>query len=480
MALLDAADRGQDPRAKCAISADAAGSAQCLQRRAHAQPRPALDRGARSESGVCGARARSHGRSRRRRARHAGRAAELEPGLRAEALRELGTQGAAGQKPLWAAFDRALSAVPDDATLTGENYGPLAALVDALSPPILGSGAQLQALAELAIADTDSLTLKRRKVHLRCAAAALLAGSNYQSARLLACDPAKDSLTRELFVLRVLTREKLRGARKKAYLRSAHADDAALREAALERLAEHPELPEAYAVLADALGAKALGVVASAAHLLSSYPERAARTVDDSDDLHAAPKPDPSVIQALTAAYAAATQRHSVEVQSLLLDAIGALQILSLKDDANVACSSDNPTLREHAQKALRLLGEQARRCDEFEPSTLSAASTAESGRSLLTFDTDAGPLTIRTRLELCADGRRARRRLGPARVLRRYPGAPRGAGFRRPIRRPGRRRLRWGRTTAPALRDLAHPVSDVARWAWRCPAATPARASYS
>ena len=320
---------------------------------------------------------------------------ELGAGLRAEALRELGTQGAAGQKPLWAAFDRALSAVPDDATLAGENYGPLAALLDALAPPILGSGALLQALAELAVAATDSLTLKRRKVHLRCAAAALLAGSNYQSARLLACDPAKDSLTRELFVLRVLTREKLRGARKAAYLRSAHADDATLREAALERLAEHPELPEAYAVLADALGAKALGVVASAAHLLASYPERAARTVDDSDDLHAAPKPDASVIQALSAAYAGATQRHSVEAQSLLLDAIGALQILSLKVNANLACSSDNPTLREHAQKALRLLGEQARRCDQFEPSTLPAASTAESGRSLLTFDTDAGPLTI-------------------------------------------------------------------------------------
>ena len=320
---------------------------------------------------------------------------ELEPGLRAQAWRELGTQGAIAQKPLFTAFADSYASLPDDATLQSENYGPLAALLDALSPPILGSGNQLQALAELAIADADPAPLKRRKVHLRCSAAALLAGSNYQNPRLLVCDPAADSSQRELAVLRVLSREKLRGARKKAYLLRAHGADALVRQAAIERLSEHPELNEGYAILADALGAKALGVVASAAHLLASYPERAARTVDESSDAHAAPKPDPSVIQALTAAYASATQRHSIEVQSTLLDAIGALQILSLKESVNVACSSDNPTLREHAQQTLRLLGEQARRCDEFKVSTAGAPPLPSAGRSLLTLETDAGPLTI-------------------------------------------------------------------------------------
>jgi len=323
---------------------------------------------------------------------------ELSAGLRAEALRELGSQGAAGQKPLWAAFDSWLATLPDDAFLDSANYGPLAALVDALSPPILGSGSKLQALAELAIAASDSATLKRRKIHLRCSAAALLAGSNYQSSRLLACDPTLGSTALELAVLRVLTREKLRGARKKAYLLRARAADPVIREAALERLAEHPELNEAYAILADALAANALGVVASAAHLLAAYPERAARTIDEGGDPHGAPKPDSSVIQALTAAYATVSARHEIEVQSQLLDAIGALQILSLKAGANVACSSDNPTLREHAQKALRLLGEQARRCDDFKPSapgtTLTlAAPNAE--RSVLTLETDAGPLSL-------------------------------------------------------------------------------------
>ncbi|HEY0469614.1 MAG TPA: peptidylprolyl isomerase [Polyangiaceae bacterium] len=396
VALLDAADRGQEPLLHNALfpltrlarlNASSAERTRALAQRSIAARAPNLEFALRvlAKTGEAGAALLGTLAAQR----------ELEPGLRAQALRELGTQGAAGQQPLWAAFDAVFKSAPDDAALANENYGPLAALIDALSPPILGSGKQLQALAELPFSATDSLTLQRRKVHLRCSAAALLAGSDYRNARLLACDPAETSVVRELAVLRVLAREKLRGARKKAYLLRAHADDVRLREAALERLAEHPELREAYTVLAEALGAKALGVVASAASVLASYPERAARTPDDESDAHAAPKPDASVIQALTAAYAAATARHSIEAQSLLLDAIGALQILSLKDSANAACSSDNPTLREHAQKALRLLGEQARRCDEFKPSESPPFNLASSGRSLLSFETDAGPLTI-------------------------------------------------------------------------------------
>jgi cyclophilin family peptidyl-prolyl cis-trans isomerase len=323
---------------------------------------------------------------------------ELSPSLRAQAVRELGAQGVAAQKPLWAAFDSVLETLPDDAALHGESYGLLAALLDALSPPILGSASKLAALAEFAVTEADPPTLKRRKVHVRCTAAALLSGSNYRNQRLLNCDPAQGGTAGELAVLRVLTREKLRGARKKAYLLRARSGDVRLREAAIERLAEHPEFDEAYAVLADALGAGADGVVASAAHLLSSYPERAAQSLDEGGDAHAAPKPDTSVIQALTAAYAKASAGHNVEVQSALLDAIGALQLLSLKERVNTACSSENPTLREHAQKALRLLGEQARRCDDWKPATAAPPaleSTLVAARSVLSLETDAGPLTL-------------------------------------------------------------------------------------
>jgi cyclophilin family peptidyl-prolyl cis-trans isomerase len=197
-------------------------------------------------------------------------------------------------------------------------------------------------------------------------------------------------------VLSVLGRDKLRGARKQAYLQRASAKDGPVREAALELIAEHAELGEAYRVLAEALAAKSLGVVASAAHVLARYPERANRSADASSEAHSAPRPDSSVVQALAPAYAAAREQNSIEVQSLLLDAIGALQILSLKESVNAACSSDNPTLREHAEKALHLLGEQGRQCDQFTPSKDSSDNAEpSSARVQLDLDTDAGPLTI-------------------------------------------------------------------------------------
>ncbi|MEO8904642.1 MAG: peptidylprolyl isomerase [Polyangiaceae bacterium] len=317
----------------------------------------------------------------------------VSAGLRAQAARELSTQAATGQRALWAAFDAAFPESPSDAELAGGSYGPWSALLDALQPPALSSDPKLQALAQLPIGAQDSAALKRRKVHVRCTAAALLAGSNYQNARLLACDPAAESPARDLAVLAVLGRDTLSGRRKQAYLQRAGSTNGPLREAAIQLLEQHAELREAYRVLAEALSAKALGVVATAARVLASYPERAGRL--SGPDAHDAPKPDPSVVQALAPAYAAARERHSVEVQSLLLDAIGALQLLSLKEAVNGACTSDNPTLREHAEKALRLLGEQNRRCDQFVPGKDSNTGSGALQKETLTLDTEAGNLTI-------------------------------------------------------------------------------------
>ncbi|MEP7050445.1 MAG: peptidylprolyl isomerase [Pseudomonadota bacterium] len=322
--------------------------------------------------------------------------ATVSSALRAQAVRELATQGSAAQRPLWAAFDGTVSQGPSDAELLSDSYGAFSALLDALQPPALSAGVKLHALAQLTLGNGDSASLSRRKVHVRCTSAALIAGADYQNAHLLACDPALDSPARELAVLAVLGRGKLSGRRKQAYLQRASSPNAALREAALELLGPHAELAEAYRVLADALAAKELGVVASAARVLSGYPERAGRVLGA--DAHDAPKPDPSVVQALAPAYAAAGQRHSVEVQSLLLDAIGALQVLNMKDAVNGACSSDNPTLREHAERTLHLLGEQSRRCDQFVPGTGTGTGTAPDAvteRELLTLETETGNLTI-------------------------------------------------------------------------------------
>ncbi|MEO6602141.1 MAG: peptidylprolyl isomerase [Polyangiaceae bacterium] len=320
---------------------------------------------------------------------------QLAPVLRAQAARELAALETAGQRALWSAFDNAQVSALSDPEMSGEAYGPFSSLLDALQPPILSSGAKLQAFANFALGTPGAESLTRRKVHVRCTAAALLAGSNFQNAQLLACDPAKDSRERELAVLRVIGRGKLRGARKTAYLTRARASDDIVREAALAQLSEHNELGEAYQLLAEALAAKSLGVVASAAHVLARYPERAAHDAEASSDAHGAPNPDPSVVKVLSQAYADAGARGSVEVQSLLLDAIGALQILSLKEAANSACTSDNPTLREHAQKALRLLGEQVRRCDAPKPQPGAASAPPAAANAQLALETDVGPLTL-------------------------------------------------------------------------------------
>lgn len=315
--------------------------------------------------------------------------------LRAEATRELTALGPSSQATLWSAFDKLPLDKPTDADLLDATFGPTSALVAALAPPISSSGAKLQALTDLPIADADSPTLKRRKIQLRCAAAALLAGSNPQSQRLMSCDPAKESRARTLGVIAVLGRDKIRGARKQTYVELTRSTDVVVREAALALLGAHGEVPEAFRLLAEALGAKSLGVVASAASVLTAYPERAARAPEPDGAAHAAPNPDPSVVQALTGAYAAAAEQHNVEVQSLLLDATGALQILSLKPAVNEACISTSPTLREHAEKSLRLLGEQSRRCDKATPDPSAHPSPAAAATTELTFETEAGTLSI-------------------------------------------------------------------------------------
>lgn len=321
--------------------------------------------------------------------------AELTPGLRAEAIHELSTLGDPGRRALWAAFNRLPGRTLSDADWEGTNYGPFRALLDALSPPIVGSDAQLLALSALTLAEQDSRSVRQRKVRARCTAAALLAGSNYRDPRLLACDPVEGSPIRELSVLRVIGRERLRGARKLAYLLYTRATSDPVRAAAIEQLAEHRELGEAHQVLADALAHRSPGVVASAARVLASYPERALRATDPKRDTPNAPNPDQSIILALGSAYGEARAKNRVEIQSLLLDAIGALQILTLKDACNSACQSDNPTLREHAERALHSLGEQSRRCTSFTPEVRSSVRAPSTSHSLLRLETDAGPLTL-------------------------------------------------------------------------------------
>lgn len=311
------------------------------------------------------------------------------PSERADAARSLGRLGAAGQAALGEAVAKLLE---DPATITrdkllGADFGVLVTALGALQPPGGKAAPALGKLAELPFGDGKAL--ERRTVALRCRAAALLADKGSQSARLAACDRNTGNRTASLAVLDVLSRGQLRGSRLARYKELASSGDAVVQKRALELLGSHAEVAGAPALLADALASRAPGVVATAAEVLSRYPDRAS-----SDRTAAAP--DPAVVKALGGALESWKLAPMIEVRGALIEAAGSLQLLGAKPRLEAECASDNPTLREAAEKSLRLLGDAGRRCDPPPPGPApDELADLVTGPLRLTFETDVGPLYL-------------------------------------------------------------------------------------
>src|SRR6185369_17920329 len=87
----------------------------------------------------------------------------------------------------------------------------------------------------------------------------------------------------------------------------------------------------------------------------------------------------------------------NIEVRTNLFDAAARLGLLTAKPRLEVACQSDNPTLREHAERALHLLGDRERRCTTFEPPAAAPAELAHAERAPvhLELETDAGTFAL-------------------------------------------------------------------------------------
>jgi cyclophilin family peptidyl-prolyl cis-trans isomerase len=231
---------------------------------------------------------------------------------------------------------------------------------------------------------------------LRCRAAALLAGRASANVRLLSCDPSPAGQQREggLALLQVLGRGPLDGARATRFLELARSSDRVVREAALELLSSHEEVPQIPELLARALSAPEAGVRATAAKVLARYPSRAEMASAAGEEAQSATKPaHPKVVQALTRAIGEAGQTQNIELQSALLDAAASLELLGAKPALERACASTNPTLRKHAELGLAALGDRGHRC----PNVVATETwTGAPPAALeLEFDTDAGPLTI-------------------------------------------------------------------------------------
>jgi uncharacterized SAM-binding protein YcdF (DUF218 family)/cyclophilin family peptidyl-prolyl cis-trans isomerase len=315
---------------------------------------------------------------------------------RADAARALAALGAAGQPELAAALKSRAPALIDNRAWLTTQYGVVLSLLDALEPKS-GDPGVLSALAQYPWTD-EPLPALHRIIALRCRAAALLAGSASQSARLLECDPRPPAEAREgsLALLKVLARGPLGKGRGARFQELARSEDPVVREAALELLSAHDEVPNIPELLASALSAKTAGVRATAAKLLARYPARAQSVVPTKgDDKPAATPPtDPRVVQALTQQLGeVATTSNNIELSAWLLDAAAALELLGGRPAFERACASSSPTLREHAERGFAALGEPKRHC----PSVPGAESwtSAHTGDFRLDFTTDLGPLSL-------------------------------------------------------------------------------------
>jgi len=264
--------------------------------------------------------------------------------------------------------------------------------LEGIALPLGGAKQSLTQLQELALPPASAPGARRRVVVLRCRAASLLAGSASAAARLLDCDPEPNGQLGQLARISVLDRAPLVGARLRSWARFTDSEMPLVRQAALRLLGSHAEAAVAPQVLMNALAAETPGTVATAAQILAAFPERGS-----SEPGRAGAHPE--LIQALQKALRTAHERSSIETLSALLDAAGSLQLLSAKPALEGYCTSDQPTLRLHAERALDRLGDKSRRCESFTPSAKAPPEAARAAQLKqpvkLALKTDVGELSM-------------------------------------------------------------------------------------
>jgi cyclophilin family peptidyl-prolyl cis-trans isomerase len=335
----------------------------------------------------------------------------FSPAERADAARALRTMGDDGRA---AAADALAQLVPgrdplELSRLGGDDYGILSSLVASLGSDVpKRSEPSLFALAALTAPGTPPVSLARRLAELRCGAAVALAKGAYDSDVLKRCD-AESSEASERARLAALLRRALVGDRRNAWRAFTKSDHVKVREAALEAIADHPELGDSgRAALAEALQAKRGGIVATAAEVIHAHPERVMVLAEREKRAALDPSSPPptanparaldgSIGLALGVALDRAWPEDLVETRASLLDAAVAVSFDRARAAATAACHDPNATMRERATKALRDLGDDAKPCS---PPADPGAAAPELGHTLphetrVTFKTDAGDLAI-------------------------------------------------------------------------------------
>ncbi|HKQ71510.1 MAG TPA: HEAT repeat domain-containing protein [Polyangiaceae bacterium] len=274
---------------------------------------------------------------------------------RIEAAHGLARQGAMGQRALGDALP-ALVPSRDPvalAALATSSFGPLIATLDSLDGEKPASRHGLYELAAFGVPKGAPPLLVRRIARVRCRAAVLLVNSSADEPVLRRCDPEEEGVIGLRAVLDVIAKRPLQGTKLAVFRRFLESGNARLREAAIELLASHPEVRDVGSVVRAALAAKEPGVVATAAQFVAAHPDRVAADVGAAlgDALERGFAPD------------------DIETIAALFDALGALRVEAARPKLEGYCRHPNPALREHALRALSLLGG-TKGCQGTEPST--------------------------------------------------------------------------------------------------------------
>src|SRR5882724_9862526 len=268
------------------------------------------------------------------------------PAERTEAARGLGRLGDEGQRALAQALTIIVPARdPLAMTALGTSaYGPLVVALQALAKPELpGMRKLLFELAAVIVPSGAPPSLARRLVTLRCRAAALLVNGAAEDPLLLRCDPEDHGEIGEKAQLEVLGRRSIRDHKLALYRALLGSRHVRVREAALDLLGSHAEIDGVADIVTAALAAEEPGMVATAATFVAAHPDRVSTAKRDLGS---------KIEEALGRAFSP----DDIETVSALIEAAGAARVNALIPKIESYCTDANPTLREHAARALSLM----------------------------------------------------------------------------------------------------------------------------
>lgn len=270
---------------------------------------------------------------------------------------------------------------------------------------------QLQPLTVLEL-DAPSARQKRVLSMLRCRALAKWVASPHDPL-LAKCDVETPS-ERKRASLAVLARTAVGPKELTMFEALAKDEDPLVQEAALSVLVKQEKLPRV-PTLVRALAETRSGISIFALETLAEHPSLGARTStkkapdrkseDEAKDGDVSTvEPDEALVTALGAALERGMKEQEPEMLDLAIRAIGAIGAQSLRAKVEPFCGSRQPSTREAAATALRLLSGTSPRCDAPTEDAKPVPFVESPAKAKLSFETDAGTLV----LEL--DGREAPR----------------------------------------------------------------------